>query len=90
VISAVELAADQRAAVRAMIERRILERRLAAGMHPSLAARAAERIYANTTDDESARTQAWALRDLMTDLGTAWTHARDRRIGAHWYSQCRR
>ncbi len=78
-ISAVELAADQRAAVRAMIERRILERRLAAGMHPSLAARAAERIYANTTDDESARTQAWALRDLMTDLGTAWTHARDRR-----------
>ena len=49
-ISADEVAGDERAAIRALVERRILERRLAAGMHPSLATRAAQRIVANTIE----------------------------------------
>lgn len=78
-IAAVELLGDEREAVRTALEERILARRLAAGVHPALAARAAGRIFANTTDDEGARAQAWVLRDLETDLGTAWTQVRDRR-----------
>jgi ribosomal protein S18 acetylase RimI-like enzyme len=72
------MTAAEREAARPGVEQRILDRRLAAGVHPQLAARAAERIVAGTTHAD-AGSQAWTLHSDNATVGTAWTHARDGR-----------
>ncbi len=77
-ITATPQTGDDRQAHWTEVEGRILDRRLVAGVHPELAARAAARIARNVEGDGS---QSWLLRDgdPLGTVGTAWTHARDRR-----------
>jgi ribosomal protein S18 acetylase RimI-like enzyme len=68
---------DEQRRVRPGVQRRLLERRLAAGVHPHLARRVAERLTTRALDGD-VPPKAWLLhRDAA--VGSAWTHARDGR-----------